>query len=154
MFITSLLPGENPICLENTVVSSVSCEKLFFSVGCASKVLALKGRLNKSHAVCSILSALSNRAARASPNTNKQWILKPKCLWKGVNEEKSSWQYFLTYFQSLLYTKFGVSRRVGKGGGGKGSLTLVFFLPFFLPFQFVYSVHVPAQCGYSVSLFS
>lgn len=80
MFITSLLSEENPICLEHTVVSSVSCEKLLFSVGCASKILALKGRFNKSHTICLILSALSNHIARVSPNTNKHHILKPEYL--------------------------------------------------------------------------
>lgn len=85
MFITSFLPEENPICLECTVVSSVSCEKLFFSVGCASKIFALKCRLNKSYAICSILSALSNHTVRASPKTNKQRVLKAE--WKGVNGE-------------------------------------------------------------------
>lgn len=87
MFITSFLPGENPICLKRTVVSSVSCEKQFFSVGCASKIFALKCRLNKSHAVCSILSALSNHVVKASLKPTKQRILKAERLYKGVNED-------------------------------------------------------------------
>lgn len=87
MFITSFLPGENPICLKHTVVSSVSCEMLFFSVGCASKIFALKCRLNKSHAVCSILSALSNHMVRPSPKPNRQCLVKAEYLYKGVNGE-------------------------------------------------------------------